>query len=394
MIICFECNKDTKKLLDSFVGGGEYENYSEIISVAVNNLKMIGAAVGANGSLVIASHGELPATRVDRAKDRPPPKVAVKRKIGKTVAARIVESAISSVPSVPELFKRPTDECETPDLMQLPDDLWVRGTDVPLNRWLFAMYNKLLPAKANCRALCSLAESSGNGVELETATGKIAHEALLLGDYLLTWDSKLGLNRDSSLATAFPTSTRDVDKSVGRYGNQFVANLNKYGKLTGLLFALKLINYRRTKGNTFIHLTEPGWRFARMENPVLDGDDLSDSMRFSDNEIDFLLEHIAKCVPAEDSAYRAILKLVQDDVNTPDAIDQELQSTVSDEDKERVSVSYLVSQRSGAVSRMSDLDLIRRVRNGVAITYEATPRGANYLASYGLNEDIEEKGNE
>ncbi len=386
MIICFECNKETKKLLDSFMGDGDYEDYGEIISVAVKNLEMIQAAVGTNGSLVIASQGESLATGKDRAADRPPPRVAVKRNIGKTVAARIVESATSSVPSVPELFKRPADQCKTPDLMQLPDDLWVKGVNVPLNRWLFAMYNKLLPAKANCRALVSLAESSGNGVELETAIGEIANEALLLGDYLLTWDSKLGLNRDSSLATAFPTSTRDVDKSVSRYGNQFVANLNKYGKLSGLLFALKLINYRRIKGSTLIHLTEPGWRFARMENPVLDGADLSGSMRFSDNEMDFLLEHIANCVPAEDTAYREILRLVQDEVNTPDAIDQVLQSTVSDEDKERVSSSYLVSQRSGAVSRMSDLDLIRRVRNGVAITYEATPRGANYLAIYGLNE--------
>ena len=394
MIICFECNKETKKLLDSFMGEGDYEDYGEIISVAVKNLEMIQAAVGAKGSLVIASQDESPANRVSRAADRPPPRVAVKRSIGKTATAKIAESATSSVSSVPELFKRPADECGTPDLMQLPDDLWVKGVDVPLNRWLFAMYNKLLPAKANCRALCNLAESSGNGVELETAIGKIANEALLLGDYLLTWDSKLSLNRDSSLATAFPTSTRDVDKSVSRYGNQFVANLNKYGKLSGLLFALKLINYRRIKGSTLIHLTEPGWRFARMENPVLDGADLCGSMRFSDNEMDFLLEHIANCVPAEDSAYREILRLVQDEVNTPDAIDQVLQSTVSDEDKERVSSSYLVSQRSGAVSRMSDLDLIRRVRNGVAITYEATPRGANYLASYGLNEDKEEKGNE
>lgn len=387
MIICFECNKETKKLLDSFLVGGDYEDYSELISVAVKNLEMIQAAVGAKGSLVIHSQGESPAIRVDGVTEQKPPKAPVKKKIGKTATGRVEKATISSVSSVPGLFKRPADQCETPDLMQLPDDLWVKGVNVPLNRWLFAMYNKLLPAKANCRALCSLSESSGNGVELETATGEIAHEALLLGDYLLTWDSRLGLNRDSSLATAFPNSTRDMDKSVGRYGNQFVANLNKYGKLSGLLFALKLINYRRTKGSTFIHLTEPGWRFARMANPVLDGADLSGSKRFSDNEIDFLLDHIANCVPAEDSAYQAILKLVQDGVNTPDAIDQELQSTVSDEDKERVSSSYLVSQRSGAVSRMSDLDLIRRLRNGVAITYEATPRGTNYLASYCYNEE-------
>lgn len=387
MIICFECDRKTKKLLDSFLMDGDYSDYGEIISVAVENLEMIQTAVGNKGSLVISSLSEPPATQLDRASDRPPPRAAVKRSLDKTTAVRKVESVTASVPSVPKLFKRPTDECETPDLMVLPDDVWVKGVDVPLNRWLFAMYNKLLPAKANCRALCSLAESSGNGIELEAATETIAREALQLGDYLLAWDSKLGLNRDSSLATAFPTSTKDLEKSLSRYGNQFVANLNKYEKLSGLLFALKLINYRRIKGSTFIHLTEPGWRFASMENPVLDGGDLSDCKRFSDNEIDFLLEHIANCVPAEDFAYRAILKLVHDEVNTPDAIDQELQSTVSEEHKERVSDSYLVSQRSGAVSRMSDLDLIHRVRNGVAITYEATSRGANYLASYGSNQE-------
>jgi hypothetical protein len=272
-------------------------------------------------------------------------------------------------------------------MLDLPDDLWVVGTAVPLNRWLFAMYNKLLPAKANCRALYNLARKSGNGVELGDATERISEAALHFGDFLLDWDSKLGLSRDMSLATAFPTSSKDAEKSTSRYGNQFVANLNKYGKLSGLLFALKLINYRQSKKSTYIHLTEPGWRFARIENPVLDHETIDGTRRFSENEIDFLLDHIASKVPAEHSAYVAILSRVLDGTNTPDSIDAELQATLSEKDKDRVSMSFLVSQRSGAVSRMSDLDLIRRIRKGVTVTYEATARGADFLAKYNINEE-------
>lgn len=392
MIICIDCDRETKKLLDSLLAGGDYEGYSEVISVAIKNLEIIRSAVDTEGSLVIEpkSMPELvhKNSKVDRFKMR------VIDDGGSHKRTKFVSAKPPSSPSVPHLFSRPSEESVAPKLMQLPDDRWVMGVNVPLNRWIFAMYNKLLPAKANCRALNNLGKASDNGIPLEFAIEKISQEAVLLGDYLINSDLKLSLNRDLSLATAFPSSTRDVDKSMSRYGNQFVANLNKYGKLSGLLFSLKLINYRRIKKNTFIHLTEPGWRFARMENPVLDVVDLNDIKRFSDDEVDFLLEHISKSVPAEDAAYRAILKLVQVDVNSPDAIDKSLQSLIPQKDKVGLSESYLISQRSGAVSRMSDLDLIRRVRNGVAITYEITSRGVKYLDSNKFNEDIEEINNE
>jgi hypothetical protein len=50
-------------------------------------------------------------------------------------------------------------------------------------------------------------------------------------------------------------------------------------------------------------------------------------------------------------------------------------------DKEKtLSESFLASQRSGAISRMEDLRLVLRVRDGVRVFYDVTDIGERYMA--------------
>jgi hypothetical protein len=117
-------------------------------------------------------------------------------------------------------------------------------------------------------------------------------------------------------------------------------------------------------------LTEPGWYFASLPNPVLDGEQQNPTDRFSKREKDFLIEHIISYVQPERFAYR-------NGENTPSKLGQVLKAYVRGQ--ESFTDSFLAAQRSGAISRMVELDLLSRRRDGVRVTYEATEHGIGFL---------------
>jgi hypothetical protein len=174
---------------------------------------------------------------------------------------------------------------------------------------------------------------------------------------------------------AFPAG--DEEKSLTRYANQFVASVNKFGQVSGLLIDLKLINCAKAK-DVRLNLTSVGWQLAALRNPVLDTFPPAIPQKFSEEEITLLLGHIASVVPAEDFAYRTIIAGIMAGAVTPDQMDAHLQQFVAADRQEKLSKSFLASQRSGAVSRMVDLGLLRRCREGVKVSYVVTDRGTQY----------------
>jgi len=259
-----------------------------------------------------------------------------------------------------------------------PGDVWILRQEVPLERWIFGQYNKLLPAKASCRALVHLLAGEANGVRLEDAASKIAEEALALGSFLAHYDKRNGTKRDNALSTAFPSSDREVEKSRLRYANQFVAGVSKQGQVSGLLMDLKLINHTGGKVPR-LNLTEAGWDFVKLWNPVLDNSMPENAQKFATEESAFLLDHISSSVPAEDFAYRAILTAVNNGAKAPEQLDAALERYVSRDADRSLTKSFLASQRSGTVSRMADLGLIMRERDGVKVSYVVTDSGKQFV---------------
>jgi hypothetical protein len=257
----------------------------------------------------------------------------------------------------------------------MPAEQTALGQPVTLDRWLFGQYNKLLPAKANCRALARMLLDSPGGVPLSQAAARISEQAALLGDYLTQLDTDAGTKRDNALATAFPVSGPDGQKGRVRYANQFVAYVNKEGKVFGLLVDLKLVGTTGDKEPRLL-LTEAGWRFAAMGNPVLDA---SGPGRFSQEETAFMLSHVAARVPLEDFAYRTILTAVQEGANTPEKLDGFVAKFAPKEIADGLSSAFLASQRAGAISRAVDLGLVTRIRDGVRVRYHTTENGVHYL---------------
>jgi hypothetical protein len=74
-----------------------------------------------------------------------------------------------------------------------------------------------------------------------------------------------------------------------------------------------------------------------------------------------------------------ILEAVQQGQTSPEQIDAAMKQYLNEDRACDLSQSFLASQRSGAVSRMSDLGLIERRREGVRVFYAATEDGLAFL---------------
>lgn len=379
MIICFECTPNTKALLDNIMETEQYEDYSKAITSAIENLSVLQGELARKGALVIGAEGDKSTTIRSQVKGSKAKKAVQRSKRVSTdeenSASRTL--ATDSKTHIPKVFSLDGIGESPPSPVGFPSDVWVKGQEVPLDRWIFGQYNKLLPAKSNCRALAHLLKDQPKGVLLGEATSEISRQALALGDILARRDKQSGTARDSMLSTAFPSNGDKAEKSRLRYANQFVASVNSQGQVSGLLIDLKLINHTYEK-DPRLSLTKAGWRFATLPNPTLDSVGNETIEKFAAEERSLLLNHISSSVPAEDFAYRAVLSAIADGANTPEKIDTALQKYVADEKRRNLSTSFLASQRSGVVSRMVDLDLVTRVRHGVKVTYTITSAGTQY----------------
>jgi Arc/MetJ-type ribon-helix-helix transcriptional regulator len=380
LIVCFESSSRTKTQLDSLIESGQYKDYSEAISSALENLIVLQNELSGKGALIIESRKESISLRSQPKSGRSSKrgKAAQRTKEATTKENLESEAFLRNIPTqVPDIFLSGDISRPLSSLASSPGDVWAMGQEVPLERWIFGQYNRLLPAKASCRALAHLLDGKPNGVSLDEAASRISEEALALGSFLTHRDKQNGTKRDEALSTAFPSPDREIEKSRLRYAHQFVASISKQGKVSGLLIDLKLINHTGGK-NPRLKLTEAGWNFAKLRNPVFDGDAPEATQKFTAEERSFLLNHISSSVPAEDFAYRTILVAVDGGAQTPEKVDSALQEHVSQTAGRSLTKSFLASQRSGAISRMADLGLIKRERDGVKVSYVVTDVGKQY----------------
>jgi hypothetical protein len=355
MIICIDVSQRTKDELERLLEAGKYRDYSEAVAVAIANQLLLHNHAAGNPVKVTTPDVVL--------KGQP-----VEEKVGRTPSGEAIEKL-----KVPSMFSSLGHVPEAPRFAPYPNDLFIIGQEVPVDRWIFGQHNKLLPVKASCRALARLMSVGGN-LSLAKTASEIASEAVKLGDYLRHLDEASGVHRDDALSFAFPYSNSpNGDKSRLRYANQFVASFTKQGTLAGLPVELKLVNRDHSR-TPHLLLTEAGWRFAEMQNPILDDGKDARQSKFADNEIDFLLTHIRSRVPAEAFAYRAVIDAISDGANTPDKLDDALDKYLPKRNEKPFTRAFLTTQRAGVISRMVDLGLVQRIRDGTNVTYASTAK--------------------
>lgn len=360
MIICFRCDRATKDLLDALRLQAGATDYGELMHEALTTYHLLLEQTAQTGSMVFADsdgHGgsDFPIfRRAGQAKGTP---------------ERIVGE-------VPDLFRLPTERfpgCP----VQAKEATGVTSA----GNWIFGQLNRLLPAKAACRALANLSLRNGPAVPISVAS-EIAETAASLGDVLRQHDNAMSVPRDDRFATAFPTEGPEGEKGRLRFATQFVAYADGQGELAGLPAELQLIAPAAgQEGDTGVSLTSAGWELALLPNPALDAT-ASAITRLGVEERDFLRRHIAGFVPHELDAYCTLLQAIVNGSNTPTALDTVAGTTVLPHVLERLSASYLSTQRSGAISRMSDLNLVRRERSGSRVLYRATDSGQSFLLQH------------
>ncbi len=416
MMICFNCSAATRDELDQLVTLGGYRDYDEAITLAIRNQLLMEKQVAASGAIIVgvtgndatvAHHTLVPSVETHRSDSDSgtaksgfavPPRVASTSIVKPTAKPKTAQkrstangkphgnSAATEVmspgpPQIPAIFGLEGFPSESPDrLADISPGSLVSGQRVPLERWVLGQQNRLLPAKANSRALIRLYLESGKELPLAKTADRLAREAARLGDYLVALDKRRETSRDDALAIAFPTSGDDSGKSRTRYANQFVAYQNARNEVSGLLADLKLIEVVRHKEEPFLVPTKMAWCLARLPNPVIDTPDEQVAGKFSQDERILLTAHILQSVPAEVFAYRAVLEAIDKGNNTPEKMDTALKTYVTPDRTEEFSQSFLSSQRSGAVSRMSDLNLVARQREGIRMSYSLTEEGRAFLS--------------
>lgn len=353
MIICLNVSQRTKDELERLLEAGEYRDYSEAIAVAVKNQLLL--------------HDHAPNASVQAAM---PEVIVAKNQHGPEKKVFEAPQTPTEPLGVPAIFSSSAGISRPERFAPYPNDAFAVGQEVPVDRWIFGQHNKLLPIKATCRALAKLTGTAQyTSLSLSKTASEIASEAVKLGDYLRHIDNVSGVHRDDALSFAFPYSdSPNSDKSRLRFANQFVASFTRQGTITGLPIELKLVNRDHSRAPHLL-LTEAGWRFAELRNPILD--DLKDARgpKFTNDENDFLLGHIRSRVPAEAFAYQAVLGAISSGANTPDKLDDALEEHLSKRAEKPFTRAFLTTQRAGVISRMIDLGLIQRMRDGLNVTY-------------------------
>jgi len=387
MVICFKCTDETKKNLDLLLRTGEYTDYSQIISLAVSSFLAIHDELGDSHYLVIEPKQD-EASPKDDATERTEWQSEAEKSVQKISEEKDRRSDFPVRLSqgeelrIPKLFLNDGLE-STEKFPDLPRPHQLDVQNLTIDRWIFGQFNKLLPAKANCRALAHLLLGQSNrSLSLAQASDIIAEQACILGDWLSSFDKKYNLARDDALSTAFPTSSDRKGKGRLRYANQFVGNSTRQGDVHGLLKEFGFI-LRIDGAKPSITLTDQGWQFAKLPNAVFDLTEPQPAPKFTSEEQQFLLNHISTFVPKEDFAYFIILSNIKDGSNTPDLLDQSLVIHAPPKEKRKFTDSFLNSQRSGAISRMTDLGLVERARNGIRVSYLLTPSGEIFLKEAG-----------
>jgi Arc/MetJ-type ribon-helix-helix transcriptional regulator len=369
MLIYIRISEALKAKVDQLVSRGQYSDLSAVVTVALENLVL---AEQEQSDLA-----KPPAARAD-VKGAAPAKVARSKPGKEDPSAR----AESSRPAIFNWTEAPAISEKL--IVPLPADLFRLGQQVPVERWIFGQQNRALPAKVNSRLFIALVAEAGAELELFDAASAISFQAAAVFAFLTDLDQRFASGKDDQLSTGFPEP--GSEKAMSRYANHFAAYESTQGNLTGMLLQWKLAGVKRAKNKTYLLPTKACIDFAALANPLLDRPVTEKpTEKFSAAEIDWLVAHIAEHVPVEASAFRTVLAGLTEGCNTPDALDRYVKEHAKE--KGDVSEAFVSTQRSGAVSRMADLDLVRRQRDGTKVSYEVTKRGVAWLEKNGGNDN-------
>ena len=237
---------------------------------------------------------------------------------------------------------------------------------------LWGLINRIAPAKIVLRALCNaLLHHDSDWINLSEFNQIAISEASRIRTSLDKYEKKFTVTRGESLKMGFPQ--KDF-KSQQRFTGVYVGRLRGSDKVDGVLGDLEFASIIKTDSDTIpsskIGITDYGLRFAAIESPLIDKFVLAQqeiSSAFSDEEVQFLLEHFRQIRPGEYEFLLFLLRSVQAGATDPKKISILVSKYM---EKTDFTTTMISSIQAGAIARLVEMRLIRIVKSGIYTSYK------------------------
>jgi hypothetical protein len=263
------------------------------------------------------------------------------------------------------------------DLLRMPSHK-PKITYLPIpdnaNNILWGQYYRFLPVKVGVRVLLNM--YTEYLPDLRDFTDKVTNVALSFRYRLAKLDRTDRRTFGELLSASFPTHD---EKSVKRFVNHYMLYLRTSDMaLLGMMPELKLINVKSDEhGKVRIGLSNFGSKFALLENPAID---LNKPESLSGDEINFLINHIADNLPAEYEHMICALTAIEEGKKTRHELNAVLKEYYLKYRKNTEwSDTVVNTMRSGLISRLNELGLVKREKLGKNVRYHMTDAGKKYI---------------
>jgi hypothetical protein len=337
---------------------GSYEDTREFVSVALENqVELELSGTGSTGVMTIED--AVTAKKEESQQDETMPN----------------ESVLQSQASVDWLLQR--EDYDTVQTASPPEE--TRLDDGPL----WGQYNRIFPVKLTVRVLANQlrkrledqpkdSDDDRRWISIKQFSESAADVGREYGLKIRQEDENNSRGQGEKLSAALPIGD-DPEKSKERFQTHFVGYAEQGGDLTGAAPHLLFVNIPKDSPGV-IGITDAGLEFAELWNPLIDGDVGSDQPLSSD-EVAFYLQHVRENLSTEFDAMLLTAEAIREGDNRPDSLSSRVASL-----NNNWSDAQSSTVRSGLVSRMYELGLVKRERVGQrGIAYRLTNDGQEVL---------------
>lgn len=237
---------------------------------------------------------------------------------------------------------------------------------------IWGQVNRLLPLKAACRWIAFAASKEGHWPQMAFAAEHLASDTAVLGSALERADVQNGRKREEMMGTGLPR--KGNLQSSDRFFSQFVGRMTRTGlTYPGVIgqYGLALVS------SDCVQLTEWGYDFACIENPILDGNLRVAVTTLTEDERSFLVRQLWERVPAEKQDFITILRKISEGNSRPDLL---MLQTRSDFPSKWSAVA-LRTHIYGIVARLVELGLVTKSWEGRSVEYKIADSARQLLAA-------------
>ena len=237
---------------------------------------------------------------------------------------------------------------------------------------LWGQLYKFLPTKVGLRILANLTQSST--VSYKEFRETAAREAVLFKRRLAKKDRSLGNKFGGELSTAFPDNN---DKSISRYQDQYLVYARpSVEQISSLAAQMRWLNVDAKRK---VGITKLGLEFVKLSSPVIDGDGEEPLSR---EERNCIIDQLITQYRAEALQMEFVLREIASGTSSRRALNDRIvqfyRKNWPNESK-NWSEGVFNTMRAGEISRLYELGLISKTRDGLMVTYSITEEGEKVL---------------